>query len=183
MMLRNGKRNPPAVKLGKARVPKQNKDLQKLIMGYVLEEIEAEKKRIMEGKGGATSRAVTYGVTKQIIAKYKTANLWLTRDALDNYKRYKFLMDRLTKDVVTTVMAPTAISDLTNTSAEAIDSTAEEIEPTINFCNSDMAQAICKTNSDTSDDERTNGNHWKKAGRPKGSTMEKKLINEIIRKL
>jgi hypothetical protein len=139
MMLRNGKRNPPAVKLGKARVPKQNKDLQKLIMGYVLEEIEAEKKRIMEGKGGATSRAVTYGVTKQIIAKYKTANPWLTRDALDNYKRYKFLKDRLTKDVVTTVMAPTAISDLTNTSAEAIDSTAEEIEPTINFCNSDMA--------------------------------------------
>jgi hypothetical protein len=39
------------MKLGKARVPKQNKDLQKLIMGYVLEEIESEKqKRIMEGK-------------------------------------------------------------------------------------------------------------------------------------
>jgi hypothetical protein len=138
-------------------------------MGYVLEEIEAEKQKcIMEGKGGATSRAVTYGVTKQIIAKYKTANLWLTRDALDNYKRYKFLMDRLTKDVVTTVMAPTAISDLTNTSAEAIDSTAKEIEPTINFCNSDMAQAISETNSDMSKDEGTNGNQRKKAGRPKG---------------
>jgi hypothetical protein len=82
------------MKLGKARVPKQNKDLQKLIMGYELEEIEAEKqKRIMEGKGGATSRAVTYGVTKQIIAKYKRANPLLTRDALDNYKRYKFLKD------------------------------------------------------------------------------------------
>jgi hypothetical protein len=71
-------------------------------------------------------------------------------------------------------MAPTAISDLTDTSAEAIDSTAEEIEPTINFCNSDMAQAISETNSDTSEDEGTNGNHRKKAGRPKGSTKEKK---------
>jgi hypothetical protein len=175
MMLQNGKHNDTsAMKLRKARAPKQNKDLQKLIMGYVLEEIEAEKQTcIMEGKGGATSRAVAYGVTKQIIVRYKTANPWLARDALDNYKRYKFLKDRPTKDVVTMVMAPTAVSDSTNTSAEEIDPTAKEIEPTINLCNSDTAQAIRETNSDTSEDERTNGNHWKKAGRPKGSTMKK----------
>ena len=118
MKLRTGKQCITSQKkcVKRTRVSKQTKGMQQAMMDYVLEEIRAaEETRVLSGNGSATSRAVTYGVTKEVIERHKRANPWLNRDTLNNYKRLKAKKERPLESI-TVRNDPTAVSDLTTPS-------------------------------------------------------------------
>jgi hypothetical protein len=77
-----------AKKMAKKRAVQvsQSKNVENAIMEAVLKEIDVEVRA--QKKVKTSERSSAYGVMDIILKKHKTANPWLSRDKLNNFKRF-----------------------------------------------------------------------------------------------
>jgi hypothetical protein len=133
-------------------------------MEAILKEIDVEVKARKRLK--TSERAKTYGVVNTILKRHKTANPWLSRDKLNNYKR-----SIARKKTIDMEKKTDSVSSLTANS-EGYETENEDAPAVINV---DAPAIINIEASDVIDADAPaiiDANNTNRGGRPKGSTNE-----------
>jgi hypothetical protein len=142
----------------------QCKNVENAIMEAILKEIDVEVKARKRLK--TSERAKTYGVVNTILKRHKTANPWLSRDKLNNYKR-----SIARKKTIDMEKKTDSVSSLTANS-EGYETENEDAPAVINV---DAPAIINIEASDVIDADAPaiiDANNTNRGGRPKGSTNE-----------